>query len=136
MLGHSGIGIMRKINGNCICHNLKEAKFFKTSNFICTTCATGKLILRPSHIKIHIEELKFLERIQCDICVPIQSLCGPFRYFKVLIDASTLMVTCVSIVKTNHAFAKFMMQVIRLKTNFPKYQIQSIQLDNVTEFSS
>jgi 5-methylthioribose kinase len=42
-LGHPGVGMMRKILGNCTCHNLN--KFSKTSDFICTACATGKLIL-------------------------------------------------------------------------------------------
>jgi hypothetical protein len=57
-------------------------------------------------------------------------------YFMVLIDASTrwshvcLLLTC------NHTFAKFMAQVIRLKANFLKHQIQSIRLDNATKFSS
>jgi hypothetical protein len=33
-------------------------------DFMCTTCATGKLILRPSPLKIQVEPLNFLERIQ------------------------------------------------------------------------
>jgi hypothetical protein len=88
-VGHPGVGMIRKIIGNCIGHNLKEAKFLKTSNFICMACVTGKLILRPSPFKIHTEPLKFLERIQGDICGPIQLISGPFRYFVVLIDTST-----------------------------------------------
>jgi hypothetical protein len=36
----------------------------------------------------------------------------------------------------NHAFAKFMMQVIRLKANYPEHRLQSVRLDNVAEFSS
>jgi transposase InsO family protein len=36
----------------------------------------------------------------------------------------------------NHAFAKIMAQVIRLKANFSGYRIQSIQLDNAAEFLS
>ena len=54
----------------------------------------------------------------------------------VLIDASTrwsymcLLSTC------NHAFAKIMMQVIRLRASYPKHRIQSIRLDNDAEFSS
>jgi hypothetical protein len=88
-LGHPGIGMMRKIIGNCIGHNLREAKFPKQIDFMCTACATEKLILRHSPLKIHTEQLKFLERIQCDICGPIQALCRQFRYFMVLIDAST-----------------------------------------------
>jgi hypothetical protein len=56
---------------------------------MCTTCATEELIMRPSPLKIEVEPLKFLERIQGDICGPIKSLSGPFIYFMVLIDTST-----------------------------------------------
>jgi hypothetical protein len=63
LLGHPGVGMMRKIIGNSSDHNLNSAKFSKSSDFMCTACATGKLILRPSHIKIKVEPLKFLERI-------------------------------------------------------------------------
>ena len=88
-LGHPGIGMMRKITSNSIGHNLLESKFPQSSEFVCTSCAKGKLILRPSHLKIQAEPLQFLERIQGDICGLIQPLSGPFRYFMVLIDAST-----------------------------------------------
>jgi hypothetical protein len=128
--------MIRKIIGNCIGHNLKEAKFPKTSDFICTTCATGKLILRPSYLKIYIEPLKFLERIQGDICGPIQPSSRSFRYFMILIDASTRWSHMFILSTLNHAFAKIMAQVMRLKANFPEYQIQTIQLDNVAEILS
>jgi hypothetical protein len=36
----------------------------------------------------------------------------------------------------NHAFAKIMTQVIRLKASFPKNRIESIWLDNAVQFSS
>jgi hypothetical protein len=36
----------------------------------------------------------------------------------------------------NHAFAKFMTQVIRLKVNYPEYRIKSIRTDIDAEFSS
>jgi hypothetical protein len=75
-LGHPDVRMMRKIIGNCTDHNL--TKFLKTSDFICTTCATGNT-----------EPLRFLEMIQGDICGPIQPISGPFRYFMVLIDVST-----------------------------------------------
>jgi hypothetical protein len=80
---------MRKIIGNSSDHNLNSAKFPKSLNFMCTSYATEKLILRPSPIKIKVKPLKFLERIQGDICGPIKQLSGPFRHFIVLIDAST-----------------------------------------------
>jgi hypothetical protein len=90
------------------------------------TCATGKLILRPSALKIHTEPLKFLERLQDDICGPIQQISGPFRYFMVLIDTSTRWSHVCLLSTWNHAFAKIMEQVIRLKASFPKNQIQSM----------
>jgi hypothetical protein len=62
-LGHPRHGMMRKIIGNSIGHNLNSAKFPKSLDFMCTGCATGKLIMRPSPLKIKVELLKFLERI-------------------------------------------------------------------------
>jgi hypothetical protein len=81
--------MMRKIIGNSFGHNLNSVKFPKSSDFMCTTCATRKLILTPSPIKIKMEPLKFLERFQEDIYGPIKPLSGPFRYFMILIDVST-----------------------------------------------
>jgi hypothetical protein len=95
-----------------------------------------KLILRPSPLKIHTEPLRFFEYIQGDICGPIQPLCGPFRYFVVLIDASTRWSHVCLLSTRNHAFVKFMMQVISLKVNYPEYRIKSIRMDNAAEFSS
>jgi hypothetical protein len=62
-LGHPRIGMMRKIIGNSSGHNLNSAMFPKSLNFMCTTCAIRKLILRPSPVKIKVEPLKFLEQI-------------------------------------------------------------------------
>jgi hypothetical protein len=53
-LGHPRVRMMRKIIGNSSGHNLNSVKFPKSSDFMCTTCATGKLILRPSPIKIKV----------------------------------------------------------------------------------
>jgi hypothetical protein len=134
-LGHPRIELMRKIIENFTGHDLKDAKISKSNDFVCTSCAMGKLILRPSLLKIHAETLRFLECIQGDIYGSIQPLCDSFRYLMVLIDSSTrwshvcLLSTC------NHVFAKFMMQVIRLKVNYPEYTIKSICMDNTAEFS-
>jgi hypothetical protein len=54
----------------------------------------------------------------------------------VLIDASTRWSHVCLLLTRNHAFTKFMMQVIRLKTNYPEYRLQSVRLDNAAEFSS
>ena len=54
----------------------------------------------------------------------------------VLIDASTRW-SHVSLLSTrNHAFAKIMAQLIKLKAHYPEHRIQSIRMDNATEFSS
>jgi hypothetical protein len=126
--------MMRKSIGNCTCHNL--VKISQTSDFICMTCATGKLISRPSLLKIHTEPLKFHERIQSDICSPIQPICGPFRYFMVSIDTFTRWSHECLLSTRKHVFAKIKAQVIRLKASFLKNRIQSIRLDNAAEFSS
>jgi hypothetical protein len=118
--------MMRKIIGNCAGHDLKYAKFPKSNDFVCTSCAMGKLILRPSPLKIHAELLKFLERIQGDICGLIQPLSGPFRYFMVLVDASTRCSHVCLLSTRNHVFAKFITEVIRLKTNYPEHRIKNI----------
>ena len=36
----------------------------------------------------------------------------------------------------NHAFAKIMAQLIKLKAHYPKHRIQSIRMDNAAEFTS
>jgi transposase InsO family protein len=54
----------------------------------------------------------------------------------VLIDASTRWSHVCLLSTRNHAFVKFMMQVISLKVNYPEYRIKSIRMDNAAEFSS
>jgi hypothetical protein len=128
--------MMRKIIGNYTGHDLKDAKFSKSNDFVCTLCAMEKLILWHSPIKIYTEPLRFLERIQGDIYGPIQPLCGPFRYFMILIDASTRWSHVCLLSTRSHAFTKFMTQVIMLKVNYLEYRIKKICLNNATEFSS
>jgi hypothetical protein len=40
-LGHPGIGMMRKIMSNSSGHDMSDRKFLKSSDFVCTSCATG-----------------------------------------------------------------------------------------------
>ena len=135
-LGHPGIGMMRKNIDNSIGHSLPTKRFPKSSDFVCTACASGKLIIKPSYLKVKNESLNFLERIQGDICGPIQPLSGPFRYFMVLIDASTRWSHVCLLSTRNHAFAKIIAQIIKLRANHPENRIKTIRMDNATEFSS
>ena len=128
--------MMRKIISNSLGHHMNTSKFPKPLDFVCTACATGKLILRPSYLKIKAEPLTFLERIQGDICGPIHSLTGPFRYFMVLIDASTRWSHVCLLSTRNHAFARFIAQIIKLRAHYPNNPIKFIRMDNAAEFSS
>ena len=111
--------MIRKIINNSIDHKMNLAKFPKSSDFVCTACATEKLILRPPYLKINAEPLQLLERIQGDICGSINPLSGPFRYFMVLIDASTRWSHVYLLSTRNHAFARFIAQIIKLRAHHP-----------------
>ena len=87
--------MMRKLIDNTSGHSLKEKRVIH-KHLMCTACSQGKLIVKPSPIKVTKETINFLERIQGDICGPIHPHCGTFRCFMVLIDASTRMVACLS----------------------------------------
>jgi hypothetical protein len=96
----------------------------------------GKLIVRPSYLKIKVEPLQFLERILGDICGPIYPSTGPFMYFMVLIDAFTRWSHVCLLSTRNHALAMFIAHIIKLRAHHVEYAIQMIKMDNATEFSS
>ena len=135
-LGHPGSIMMRRIIKNSSGHSLKNQKIFLSNEFSCAACSQGKLIIRPSPTKIRTEPLAFLQRIQRDICGPIHPPCGPFRYFMILIDASTRWSHVCLLSTRNQAFARLLAQIIRLRAHFPNYLIKSIRLDNAGEFTS
>ena len=81
--------MMRRIVQNSNGHPLTSKQILKFQYFSCTACSQGKLIIKPSFIKIVSESPVFLERIQGDICGPIHPPSEPFHYFMVLIDTST-----------------------------------------------
>ena len=126
--------MMCRIVENSVGHPLKTQKIIPQDELHCSACSLGKLIVRPSPVKLQIESPKFLERIQGDICGPIHPSSGPFRYFMVLIDASTRWSHALT--TRNTAFAKLLAQIIKLRAQFPDHPIKSIRLDNAAEFTS
>ena len=90
----------------------------------------------PSPTKVKIESIAFLERIHGDICGPIHQPSGPFRYFMVMIDASSKWFHVCLLLSRNLAFIKLLAQIIRLRAQFPDNLIKSIRLNNTAEFSS
>ncbi|GJW99396.1 retrovirus-related pol polyprotein from transposon TNT 1-94 [Tanacetum coccineum] len=129
--------MMKRIVENIHGHPLKDKKFPKMDKVpLCTSCSLGKLIVRPSPLKIKNESPMFLERIQGDICGPIHPPRGPFKYFMVLIVASNRW-SHVSLLSTrNVAFAKFLAQIIKLRAHFLDYTVKRVRLDNAREFTS
>ena len=81
--------MMCRIVQNSNGHPLTSRQILVTNGYTCAACSKGKLIIRPSFTKVTFESSSFLECIQGDICGPIHPSSGPFRYFMVLIDAST-----------------------------------------------
>lgn len=135
-LGHPGSTMMRKIIENTHGHPLSNKMITQINKSPCTSCSLGKLIIRPSPAKIKFESPAFLERIQGDICGPIHPPCGPFRYFMVLIDASSRWSHVCLLSTRNMAFPRFLAQIIKLRAQFPDYTIKKVRLDNAGEFTS
>ncbi|KAG7556749.1 Reverse transcriptase RNA-dependent DNA polymerase [Arabidopsis suecica] len=134
-LGHPGHSMMRKLMINLRGHTLNEKRVIP-KNLTCEACSQGKLIIRPSPAKVNKETLNFLERIQGDICGPIHPPCGTFRYYMVLIDASTRWSHVCLLSSRNQAFARLLAQIIRLRAHFPDFPLKTIRLDNAGEFTS
>ena len=129
-LGHPGSIMMRRIIKNSSGYSLKNKKILQTNEFSCAACSQGKLIIRPSPANIGIKSPIFLECIHGDICGPIQPSSGPFKYFMVLIDASTRWSHVCLLSTRNLAFARLLAQLIRLRAQFLDNPIKTIRLDN------
>ena len=100
--------MMCRIVQNSKGHPLTSKQILKSHDFSCIACSPGKLIIRSSFTKIASESPAFLERIQGDICRPIHAPSGHFRYFMVLIDASTRWSHVCLISTRNVAFARLL----------------------------
>ena len=126
--------MMRRIVKNSNVPTLRSKQISTSPGFAYAACFQVKLIIIPSFTKIMSESPTFLERIQGDIYGPIHPPSGPFRYFMVLIDASTRWSCLLS--TRNVVFARLLAQIIRLMKKFPDHPIKTIRLDNAGEFSS
>ena len=76
-VAHPGSTMMRKLILNTNGHTLKEKRIIP-KHLSCVACSQGKLISRPSPVKVTKEMINFLERIQGDICGPIHPPCETF----------------------------------------------------------
>ena len=120
--------MMRKIIENPHGHTLKNQKILKSKKFSCAACSQGKLVIKPSTAKVGIESPSFLKRIQGDICGSIHPPCGPFKYYMILIDASTRLSHVCLLSTRNMDFARLWAQIIRLRAQFSDYAIKTFVL--------
>ena len=97
-IGHPGSIMMRRIIEHSNGYPLKNLKILTNDEFSCAAYCQGKLITRPSPMKVNIESPQFLERIHGDICGPIHPISGSFRYFMVLNRRIFKMVSCVPLI--------------------------------------
>lgn len=135
-LGHPGYIMMRKIIENSCGHQLMSREIIQSNKFSCSSCSQGKLIIRLSLTKTGNEFISFLKLIHGDIYWPIHRSCGSFRYFMVLIDASTRWSHVYLSSTRNQALARLLAQLIRIRAHFHDYLVKKIRLDNAAEFSS
>ena len=118
-LGHPGTNMIRKIIDNSIRHSSENQQLTIPGGYLCTPCSLGKFISRPSFLKVESESPLFLQRIHGDICGPINPPSGPFRYFMVLIDASTRWSNISLLSTQNVVFSRLLAQLINLRAQFP-----------------
>jgi len=128
--------MMQKNVQNSNGHPLKNQKIFKSGEFSCKACSQEKIIIRSSPTKIGNERPEFLSRIHDDIYGPIHPPCRLFRYFMVLINASSRLLHVCLLTTRNMVFARFIVQIIRLKIQFLDYAIKKARLDIVGKFTS
>ena len=110
--------MMHCIVKNYNMHPLMSRQILKSHDFSCIACSQGKLIIRPYFTKIASDSPAFLEHIQGDISGPIHPPSEPFRYFIVLIYASTRWSHVCLISSRNVAFATLLAQIIWFKAQF------------------
>ena len=135
-LGHPCTSMLRRILHQSNGHSLTNGYISSHNHYNFIACNQGKFITRPSSLKVNSDPPQFLERIQGDICGTIDPPSGPFRYFMVLVDASTRWSHVCLISTRNLAFARLLAQIIKLRAHFPYHPIKTIRLDNAGEFSS
>ncbi|KAL4564637.1 hypothetical protein LXL04_028704 [Taraxacum kok-saghyz] len=134
-LGHQCQNTMLRAMNASHGHPLRGKNFVINLKSLCQACSIRKTHLKPLHVKDTKVVSRFLERIQGDICGPIQPTCGAFKYFMVLVDASTRWSHVALLSTRNAVFPKLLAQIIKLRAHHPDYPIKSIRLDNTVEFT-
>ncbi|KAL3683038.1 hypothetical protein R1sor_001060 [Riccia sorocarpa] len=138
-LGHPGNTMLRKMLKHRVTSDLPaklERLISDSQKSLCVPCAQGKLIRHPFEYKEPLQSPRFLERLHGDICGPIEPPSGPFRYYMVLVDASSRHSQVTLLSTRNLAFSRLLAQLIRLRVQFPESPVKFLRMDNAREFRS
>jgi hypothetical protein len=76
------------------------------------------------------------QRLQGDVCGPIAPASGPFRYFLVLVDAAGVHFEVSLLSTRNMVFSKILAMLIKFRTHYPDFPIQTLRMDNAKKFRS
>ena len=106
-LGHPRATMMRRIISNSRGYLLTNRKVLLSKDYSYETCSQGNLITRPSMTKVDIESSSFLQGIQGDIYGLIHLANRLFKYFMVLVDASSIWSYIFPVMHAQHRFCTF-----------------------------
>lgn len=133
-LDHPGTIVFCRMLPLTLGHNLSSSDAHKVHEYI--ACIQGKFNKKPSRWQLPSELPPPLYRIHGDVCGLINPPLGAFRYFFVLIDASSSHLE-VSLVSTrNMVFPKLLTILIRYCNHFPDFPIKYLRIDNALVFRS
>jgi transposase InsO family protein len=133
-MGHPGTTMFRRMIPILSGHEVCQGDANKVG--VCSACAQGKMINRPSRWKLPTELPPRLHRLHGDICGPITPASGPFRYFMVLVDAAGIHFEVSLLSTRNIVFAKLLAMFIKFRTHNPDFPMKTLRMDNAAEFKS
>lgn len=133
-LEHPETTIFRRMIPLTQCHNLMTADAGKTHH--CVACIQSKLIKKPSNWTLSTELPPPLYGIYGDVCGPINSRSGAFRYYFVLINALGSHLGVSFLPTRNMVFPKLLVILFWYNNYFSEYPIKYLMMDNAQEFRS
>lgn len=135
-LGHPSISTTKHMIRNKAISGIGiDLKDWNTESFKCKDCNIGKMIRKPYQSKTKYRIMPN-SRLHIDTKGPINPPSGDYRYFLVIVDESTRKGYVHLLSSKNESFAKILLTIQRLRTQYPQYPVQNIRLDNAAEFTS
>jgi len=135
-LGHPTNSTMRNLIKYGCLQDLTITTSDIQSNENCIGCIQGRFVPQGFKPILHRPIPAFLERINLDLCGPIDPPAGNNKYFMVIVDSSYRLLMVELLPTRNLAIPKLANFINKMKTQHPDNPIKSIRLDNAAEFTS